>query len=76
VRARVGDRLVLAGDPDRYGVVIGVLGQDGAPPYIIRWRSGHVAMVLPGQYARIVSAGHPSGTGHEPGNGHEPGSGR
>ena len=76
MRARVGDRLVLAGDPDRYGVVIGVLGQDGAPPYIIRWRSGHVAMVLPGQYARIVSAGHPSGTGHEPGIGLEPGSGR
>jgi Domain of unknown function (DUF1918) len=67
VKAHVGDRLVLPGGPDRYGVVIGVLGPDGAPPYVIRWRSGHVAMVLPDQYARIVPAGHPAGTGREPG---------
>ena len=68
MRAHVGDRLVLPAVPDRYGVVIGVLGQDGAPPYVIRWRSdGHVAMVLPDQYARIVPAGHPAGTGREPG---------
>ena len=67
MKAHVGDRLVLAGGPDRYGVVIGVLGQHGAPPYVIRWRSGHVAMVLPDQYARIVPGGHPAGTGREPG---------
>ena len=68
MKAHVGDRLVLAGGPDRYGVVIGVLGKDGAPPYIIRWRSnGHVAMVLPDQYARIVPAGHPAGADRRPG---------
>jgi Domain of unknown function (DUF1918) len=69
VKAHVGDRLVLAGGPDRYGVVLGVLGQHGAPPYVIRWRSGHVAMVLPDQYARIVPGGHPADTGRELGTG-------
>jgi hypothetical protein len=67
MRAHVGDRLVLAGGPDRYWVVIGVLGRDGAPPYVIRWRSGHVAMVFPDPYTRIVPGGHPAGTGREPG---------
>jgi len=32
-----------------------------------RYRAGHVAMVLPDQYVRIVPAGHPAGTGREPG---------
>jgi Domain of unknown function (DUF1918) len=68
MKARVGDRLVLAGGPDRYGVVVGVLGKDGAPPYIIRWRShGHVAMVFPDQYARIVPHEDSSGSGRQPG---------
>jgi Domain of unknown function (DUF1918) len=68
MKARLGDRLVLAGTPDRYGVVIAVLGEDGAPPYVVRWRSDdRVAMVFPDRYARIVPAGHPAGTGLEPG---------
>jgi Domain of unknown function (DUF1918) len=56
VRARVGDRLVVGGD--RIGEVVGVPSADGSPPYIIKWlKDGHVAMVLPDQYARIVPAG-------------------
>ena len=31
---------------------------DGSPPYIIKWlKDGHIAMVLPDQYSRIVPAG-------------------
>ena len=53
MRARVGDRLVV-GD-DRIGEVVGVPSADGSPPY--RWlKDGHIAMVLPDQYARIVPA--------------------
>jgi uncharacterized protein DUF1918 len=53
MRAHVGDRLVL-GD-DRIGVVIGVPSDDGAPPYIVKWlKDGHIAMVTPDQYSRIV----------------------
>jgi hypothetical protein len=69
MRAQVGDRLIPDGDPNRMGVVIGLRNEDGSPPYIIRWRTtGHVALVFPGPYARIVpgdpAAGiaEPSGT--------------
>ncbi len=56
MRARVGDRLVVGGD--RIGEVVGVPSADGSPPYIIKWlKDGHVAMVLPDQYSRIVPAG-------------------
>jgi uncharacterized protein DUF1918 len=55
MRARVGDRLV-AGE-DRIGEVVGVPSADGSPPYIIKWlKDGHIAMVLPDQYSRIVPA--------------------
>jgi hypothetical protein len=66
MRARVGDQLVVAAD--RIGVVIAVPAEDGSPPYIIKWLTdGHIAMVQPDQYARIVPAEPPltngSGTG-------------
>ena len=56
MRARVGDRLVV-GD-DRIGEVVGVPSADGSPPYIIKWlKDGHIAMVQPDQYSRIIPAG-------------------
>jgi uncharacterized protein DUF1918 len=55
MRARVGDRLVVG--EDRIGEVVGVPSADGSPPYIIKWlKDGHIAMVFPDQYSRIVSA--------------------
>ena len=67
MKACVGDRLVVdAGDPtgDRVGLVIGVQHEDGTPPYVIKWLSdGHVALVFPGPYARIVPANRPDGAG-------------
>ena len=57
MRASVGDVLVLPGGEGRTGLVIGVVGENGAPPYVIKWRSdGHIAMVTPDPYARIVPA--------------------
>lgn len=65
MRATVGDLLVVPGLESRTGVIIRVLGQDGAPPYVIKWESdGHIAMVTPGPYARIV----PPGTTGAPGS--------
>jgi hypothetical protein len=53
--AQVGDRLVVAGDPDRSAVIIGVPHADGTPPYVVRWQAtGHVAMVSPGQLGQII----------------------
>ena len=55
--ARIGDRLIVEGDLARAGLIIGIPHEDGSPPYIVRWlASGHIAMVSPGQYARIIPA--------------------
>jgi Domain of unknown function (DUF1918) len=59
MQAHVGDRLWPDGDESRAGVIIGVADEDGAPPYVVRWPGGHVALVFPGPYTRIV----PGGTG-------------
>ena len=57
MRARVGDRLIVEGDHTRTGLVIGVKNEDGSPPYAIRWlANGHVALVFPNEYSRIVPA--------------------
>ncbi len=57
MRANVGDLLVVPGLESRVGLVIRVLGPDGTPPYVIKWQSdGHIAMVTPGEYSRIVPA--------------------
>jgi hypothetical protein len=55
--ARVGDRLIVEGDPARAGLIVNVPHGDGTPPYIVRWlKNGHLAMVSPGEYARIIPA--------------------
>ncbi len=56
MRAQVGDQLVVG--PDRIGIVIGVPAADGSPPYVVKWlNGGHIALVQPDQYARIVPSG-------------------
>ena len=67
MRARVGDRLVVGAG--RIGVVIGVQAEDGSPPYIVKWlEGGHIAMVQPDQYSRIVPEGQPIGARPGPGD--------
>ncbi len=57
--AHVGDRLIVEGDAARAGLIIGVPHADGSPPYIVKWlANGHIAMVSPGQFARIIPAEH------------------
>lgn len=64
MRANVGDRLVSAAGSSSVGLIVGVLGDDDQPPYIVRWlRTGHIAMVTPGPYARILPASHPARAG-------------
>ena len=63
MRAQAGDRLIVGHDPHRIGLILHVLGDDGQPPYVVKWVSdGHIAMVHPDQYARIAPASHPAGT--------------
>jgi Domain of unknown function (DUF1918) len=55
MHADVGDRLVVGMEPERVGLIIAVPHADGTPPYVVRWLStGHIAMVSPGQFGRIV----------------------
>ena len=60
MEARVGDRLVPDGDHHRVGVIIGLRNPDGSPPYVVKWLSdGHIALVFPGPYTRVVRGGPP-----------------
>lgn len=56
--AREGDRLVIhghhVGEAQRDGEILEVLGEDGAPPYVVRWTDdGHVSRVFPGSDAFV-----------------------
>jgi hypothetical protein len=63
MRARVGDHLYPDADHGRVGVVIGLRNADGSPPYVVKWsKDGHIALVFPGPYARIMPGEHPAGS--------------
>jgi hypothetical protein len=58
VQASVGDRIVIKGhrigEPDRGCQVIEVHGEDGGPPYVVRWEeSGHETLFFPGSDASV-----------------------
>lgn len=63
--ATVGDRIVVrgshGGDHIRDCEVLEVRGQDGAPPYVVRWGdNGHEAILYPGSDAVIEHFEHAS----------------
>ncbi len=51
MQAQTGDELTVRGrhqgDEDRHGTIIRVDGQDGTPPYLVRWRDGHESVFFP-----------------------------
>jgi len=58
LRARVGDRLVIrrhhVGEPDRDAEILEVRGEEGRPPYVVRWADdGRVGYFLPGSDAFV-----------------------
>ena len=58
MQAKIGDRIVVTGHrtghPDRDCEVIEVHGQDGGPPYLVRWGdSGHETLFFPGSDASV-----------------------
>jgi hypothetical protein len=63
MKARVGDRLLPDGEQRRAGVIIGLRNPDGSPPYVVKWLSdGHIALVFPGPYTKIVHEAPANGT--------------
>lgn len=55
--ASPGDELVVKGhhlgEPEREGEILEVLGDDGAPPYEVRWDDGATSRVYPGSDAFV-----------------------
>lgn len=58
MQASAGDRLRVrgkkVGSPDTEGQIIEVRGQDGQPPYMVRFDNGHERLVVPGSDCQIV----------------------
>jgi Domain of unknown function (DUF1918) len=57
MKANVGDRLITEGveGSQRECLIIRLQHADGSPPYVVRWLSdGHIALVFPGPYTRLV----------------------
>jgi hypothetical protein len=58
MRAAPGDRLVIRGhrlgEHLRDAEILEVLGEDGGPPYVVRWSDdGHVSRLFPGSDAYV-----------------------
>jgi hypothetical protein len=51
MRADVNDELVIrgrhVGDEDRKGVIVEIHGDQGGPPYLVRWEDGHQSVFFP-----------------------------
>ncbi len=60
MQAQVGDRLVVESNrvdsPSREGEILEVQGEDGGPPYLVRWSDGHEGLTYPGPDAHVVTA--------------------
>ena len=58
MKASVGDRIIIkghyVGEPDRDAEILEVHGDDGAPPYLVRWdEDGHEGLFFPGSDATL-----------------------
>jgi hypothetical protein len=51
MNATVGDEVVVRGrhvaDEDRQGTITEIHGENGTPPYLIRWQDGHESLFFP-----------------------------
>lgn len=48
--------------PRREGEILEVHGQDGGPPYVVRWSDGHEGLMFPGPDAHVVPGAAGSGS--------------
>ena len=62
MKAQVGDSLVAdsnkVGAATKRGEIVEVRGEDGGPPYVVKWSDGHEGLVYPGTDAHVVPAEH------------------
>jgi len=52
MHATVGERLIIhgkqVGQAPRHGEILEVRGDDGSPPYLVRFDDGHETLLYPG----------------------------
>jgi hypothetical protein len=52
MQAVSGERLIIhgksVGSPDRHAEILEVRGEDGSPPYLVRFDDGHESLIYPG----------------------------
>jgi hypothetical protein len=57
MQAKVGDELTVMGrhqgDEERHGVIVEVHGEEGSPPYLVRWRDGGESVFFPSSDAVV-----------------------
>lgn len=58
MKASIGDKIVVSGhhvgDVPREAEILAVEGEDGAPPYLVRWTDdGHEGVFVPGSDASV-----------------------
>jgi len=57
MRAAVGDRVVVESPNEsqrrREGEILEVRGEDGGPPYVVRWPDGREGVFFPGPDAHV-----------------------
>ncbi|HET9075830.1 MAG TPA: DUF1918 domain-containing protein [Acidimicrobiales bacterium] len=57
MQAQAGDRIVIkghhVGEPERDCEILEVRGQNGEPPYVVRWEDGHQGLFFPGPDASV-----------------------
>jgi hypothetical protein len=58
MKAAVGDRIVIhghhIGEPDRDAEIVEVRGENGEPPFVVRWGDdGHQSLLFPGPDASV-----------------------
>ena len=59
MQARTGQRLRIhgrtVGAPDEEGEIIEVHGDDGAPPYLVKFEGGHERLIFPGPDCEVTT---------------------
>lgn len=61
MHAKAGDRILVhgrtVGSGEQHGEIIEVRGEDGGPPYLVRFDDGHETLMYPGADTEVE---HPS----------------
>jgi hypothetical protein len=63
MKAQIGERLLFhgkkVGSADHTAEVIQVRGDDGSPPYLVRFGNGQERLIFPGTDCQVLHGNHP-----------------